>query len=125
MTIVMPLPSRDLSPNSRVYWRRHAEAKKVLREHAHLAALDIMNVTLLKPPRWKRATAKVRWFAKEARYTPDRDNIIAWLKAAFDGFADAGVWENDRNVTHLPAETAVDKANARVEIDVFEESENG
>lgn len=38
----------------------------------------------------------------------DRDNLLASLKAAFDGIADAGLVENDAGLTHLPVHIVID-----------------
>ena len=32
----------------------------------------------------------------------DKDNLLASLKAAFDGLTDAGVWTDDSEATYLP-----------------------
>ena len=53
----------------------------------------------------------------------DADNALASLKAAFDGFTDAGIWTDDRDVTFLPVRQAKDASNPRVEITIAESPE--
>lgn len=48
----------------------------------------------------------------------DRDNLLAGLKSAFDGFEGILI-ENDRNLTYGPVVIAVDKDDPRVEIVVM------
>ena len=118
MTIVLPLPSPDLNPNARVYWRRLAEAKKVARQEACLAATSRMNeLGWCNPPRWKAATAQCRFFWR-TNHRHDRDNAAASCKAIWDGFTDAGVWADDAGVIFLPVLMAVSAINPRLEIDV-------
>lgn len=49
------------------------------------------------PPLWAKARVRVTWRCTK-RIHPDPDNIIACLKSAFDGLADAGVVVNDRGL---------------------------
>lgn len=68
-------------------------------------------------PGWKEAQIRVTWFSKTARVI-DRDNILAYLKSAFDGLTDAGILADDRDVTHLPPIREKDAKNPRVEIEI-------
>ena len=67
--------------------------------------------------RWKAAEAEATFFFRDKRRR-DRDNLLASLKAAFDGIAAAGVVEDDADLTHLPVRVEVDKADPRVEIKI-------
>jgi hypothetical protein len=49
------------------------------------------------PPMWKKAKVRVVWRCLK-RIHPDPDNIIASLKAHFDGLADAGIVVNDKGL---------------------------
>ena len=118
LTIVVSLPSKDLSPNARVYWRRKSEAVKLARQEAKLKAESAMNeLNWRKPPRWKSATVAIHWYAR-TRHKTDSDNMLASCKAVFDGLEDAGIVENDRQMTYLPPVKHVDAKNPRLEIDV-------
>lgn len=87
VTVELPWPDRRLHPNARPHWAARARAVDGARADAHLltrAALGRAPVTFAPGP--------IR-FAVVA-YPPDRrrrddDGIIASLKAARDGIADA------------------------------------
>jgi len=56
-----------------------------------------------------------RFFFKTRRRR-DRDNLLASLKAAFDGLADAGLVADDSGLIHMPVEQYIDRADPRVEL---------
>lgn len=92
-----------------------ARATKQARNDAGLVTLATLNTAGLRKPTWTNATCQARfYFAKRA--ARDGDNLLAWLKAYFDGVADAGLVANDAGITHLPATTDIDKTNPRVEL---------
>lgn len=66
---------------------------------------------------YDNAVVSIRYYNKTAR-TIDRDNIIASLKAAFDGFTDAGIWDDDRDSIYLPPQRFKDAEKPRVEIEI-------
>ena len=83
MTLVMPWPSTDLSPNARVHWAVLARAKKKYREEcgwqarsqgARRMSAERLDVTFTFYPPTKRRI--------------DLDNCIARMKAGIDGIAD-------------------------------------
>ena len=115
LTITLPLPPKHLSPNARPHWRAKAKATKAYRITAGLTAAGILTGQHDPRPMWKSATVQVRAFYRDARRR-DKDNILASLKAAFDGLKDAGLIEDDSGLTHLPMVLAVDKARPRVEL---------
>jgi len=90
--IFLPWPDKRLSPNARVHWRALAHAKKMARKiafytvkEAGIGKIDADSVLVrysFFPP-------------SQRRY--DMDNLIASMKAAGDGIADAigiddGAW---------------------------------
>lgn len=118
MIITLPLPPRALSPNARGHWAKKMKAVKKYREDAALAALAAGAKT------WEPLTsAKVecRFFFRPRKQgggrMPDPDNLIASMKAGFDGLTDAGVFADDNKLVHLPPLRAWD-AEPRVEIHV-------
>ena len=114
LTVTLRLPDLALSPNARVHWAQKAAATRAYRTLAHVRGLEALgNVDHL--PRWKRATARAIFYVPDRRRR-DRDNLLASLKAAFDGFVDAGILEDDAGLTHLPVVIQVDQDNPRVEI---------
>lgn len=101
VTIHLPLPPAALKPNARVHWRTKAKATKAYRETARWAA------HAPHPLAWKAAEIQAHFHFKQDRRR-DRDNLLASLKAAFDGLVDAGLLADDSGVTHLP--TTYEKA---------------
>ena len=115
LTITLRLPPRELSPNARPHYLAKAEIVKAYRRGAYLKAL-------VWQPRSPLALARVTarfWFKDRRRR--DRDNLLASLKAAFDGLADAGVVADDSRMIHMPVECDVDRRRPRVEITVERE----
>lgn len=99
-----------------MHWGAKAKAAKAYREAANLtarAALGRWDV----PMQQARVTARFFFVARRRR---DRDNLLASLKAAFDGLADAGLVANDAGMTHMPTEIYIDADNPRVEIEIEE-----
>ena len=106
--VVLPLPDRRLSPNARVCWQAKARSVKAYRAFTFSLAQRY-------PRAWKSAEAQATFYFGDRRRR-DRDNLLASLKAAFDGIAAAGVVEDDADLTHLPVRIEVDRENPRVEI---------
>lgn len=84
--LVLPWPSRELSPNARGHWSHRAGAAKSARAEAYLVAIEAG---------WKRAVLPEGrlhlWitFHPPTRRLPDDDNMLARFKPARDGIADA------------------------------------
>jgi len=95
ITIVLPHPPLHLRPNSRAHWRRKAQAVKSYRQMAKVYAIQAL--AMQTAPMWAKAKVSVTWRSRTMIHM-DPDNIIASLKAAFDGLADAGVVANDRGL---------------------------
>jgi len=115
--VVLPLPPRQLQPNARPHWTAKAGAVKRYRQIAWLSALAVR-------PRQAMLTARVTakfYFADRRQRDPD--NLLASLKAGFDGLVDGGVIGDDRDFIHMPIEQYVDRARPRVEIEVEEAME--
>ena len=110
MVIVLPLPPRELSPNARPHYMAKARAVKCYRETAYLSSLAERP---FRPLHAARVTAR---FFFRTRRRRDRDNLLASLKPAFDGIADARVVANDAGMIHMPVEQYADRTDPRVEI---------
>lgn len=113
LTITLPLPPKELSPNARVHWRAKAAAVKRYRSSAKWAAIDAQAWHL-----WHRkstATAQCTFYFAQNRRR-DSDNLLASLKAGFLGIVDAGVIADDCGLTHLAVIVRIDEARPRVEI---------
>lgn len=113
--ITLPLPPKELHPNTRVHWRGKAKATKAYRLLAWATAKWAAGGK--SPPRWRKAeTRAVFYFATNRRR--DEDGCSASLKPAWDGIADAGIVTNDSGLTHHPPELCLDPANPRVELEL-------
>jgi len=113
LTIHLPLPMPELSPNARCHWATKAKITKAYSQWAWAKSLKAIGNAA--PPRWKDATVECHFYFADRRHR-DRDNAMASLKPAFDGLADAGVVCNDSGLTQLPAIMDVDRVNPRVEL---------
>lgn len=112
LVVTLRLPPRILSPNARPHWAAKARAVRQYREAAYLLALAE------RPPRPMRRARVTATFYFPSRRRRDPDNLLASLKPAFDGLADAGVVTDDSGLIHMPVEQRVDRRNPRVEIAV-------
>lgn len=111
LSITLPLPPRELSPNARAHWATKARATKRYRQAACVEAV-LAGVPAVP---WTKATVQLRFHFRTAARR-DRDNLLASMKAAFDGLADAGVVADDHGLTHLPVELVTGSADPRVEM---------
>lgn len=108
LEIELPIPPLATRPNATGHWTKLSSAvKKQRADAATVAAIVLRGIT---PPRWKRATVQATFYRhhKNARRT-DEDNLIAWLKASFDGLQDSGIVANDSGLTHLPPKQVLGK----------------
>jgi crossover junction endodeoxyribonuclease RusA len=115
LVIVLPLPHADLSPNARTHWRRKAQQVKQYRTRAYLEARSLL------PHDWTPLTEATLYcrFYFGTRRRRDADNLLASMKAAFDGLRDAGVVQDDSQFTHWPVSMLLDKFQPRVEVQVL------
>lgn len=82
----LPWPSKDLSPNARIHWARKAKAVKQARQ-----AAGYLTIGASRGARGQfKGAAKLSFtFCPPDKRRRDRDNLIASMKAATDGIADA------------------------------------
>ena len=119
MIVTLPWPDKLLSPNARQHWAALSAAKKKARRDAHYATLEALGgraceVRALVDGETPLPVT-VRFFPPDRRHR-DADNMVASMKAAIDGFADAlGV--NDRRFR--PTFVFADPAKpGRVEVEI-------
>jgi crossover junction endodeoxyribonuclease RusA len=90
MTIItLPWPDKRLSPNARLHWAQKGKAVRVARDMAKLLAMASGAPVL-------PAEGPIRLlvtFCPPDKRRRDRDNMIAAMKSATDGIADA--WRVD------------------------------
>lgn len=88
MTIDLPWPPKELSPNQRLHWAKLASVKKKYRHDCHMLTLASGQKIA------GRHHLALTFFPPDKR-ARDRDNLLASMKAGLDGVADAlGI--NDR-----------------------------
>jgi hypothetical protein len=111
MTIILPLPDRRLSPNSRSHWSGLSKAKKAARQLAYLTTLSALQG---KP---SPCVSRYRLdFYFSVRRRRDDDNFAAACKAYRDGIADALRIDDTDLVLCAAPEMHQDKASPRLEI---------
>lgn len=122
ITINLDMPHKHLSPNSRCHWAQKSKAKKDQRGHARYRILRALNEIAPVNARfrewtpWKTANVEITVTPPDRRRR-DKDNLLASLKAAFDGAQDAGLIADDSGLTYLPITiTEPDKDGAGVQI---------
>lgn len=119
ITITIPLPPKEVRPNARCHWTAKARHTAAYRRMAHWNTLTAMGSGI--PERWLKAKVNIKAYFPTARHL-DPDNLIASLKAAFDGIADAGVVTNDKGLWPERPDIYKDAKNPRIELTVTEES---
>lgn len=114
-TVELPLPPRQLSPNSRNHWRVRHRHSKAYRGKCRDAVLGMLAEGLVcMESDWSAANLQPTYYHTDRRRR-DRDNLSAMLKAAYDGIAEAlGV--DDYGFRPTMPEVDVDKERPRVEI---------
>lgn len=95
--LVLPWPSKELSPNTRNHWAKRSKAAKNARRYAFLLAVS---------HGWRQAQIPNQrlhlWidFYPPTKRMPDDDNMLSRCKAYRDGLADALGIDDKRFVSH-------------------------
>lgn len=96
MTVTLPFPYPELSPNARCHWREKAAAVQKYRHECKVLAMQAMRAYWL-PYAFEDelpVQAVVTFVLKDKR-RHDWDNLLASIKAGIDGLVDAGVLPDD------------------------------
>lgn len=114
----IPIPPSKLSPNARTHFAVKAKLTQLQREAAKLSAMHaVANLedwqSFAFP--WSEVVVETVWYRQTKRQM-DRDNALACLKSTFDGFVDAGVLDDDRELIPLPVRFELDRENPRLVI---------
>lgn len=117
--IVLPTPPKSLAPNSRVFWRVKAESTALYREYARILGLKAKTESKGTFPLQGPVTTHIT-FAFNVDRKRDEDNLLASLKALFDGLVDAKVLAADdsQSLHHAPLTVVVDKTLRAPEVRV-------
>ena len=120
ITVTVPIPGKYCDPNVRTQsFQARASHIAKARKTGCLVMTDAIN--RLKENRrflslpWSSVEANIKWFHKTVRFR-DVQNIIATLKATFDGFQDAGIVVDDNVISTFTVERLKDADDPRVEI---------
>jgi len=114
ITVVCPLPPKELSPNARCHWRVKHVHSSDYRRACRFATVHVLTRKLRENVEWSHSTLQATFFYPDRRRR-DRDNSAAMLKYAYDGIAEAlGV--DDYGFRPQMPEVEVDKEDPRVEI---------
>ncbi|HGM7334949.1 TPA: hypothetical protein ACKQCJ_001267 [Stenotrophomonas maltophilia] len=96
--LVLPWPSKDLSPNGRVHWSRKAKATKHARQTAvvlaHEAGWRALQLPAGKLHLW------VSFHQAPGKALPDDDNMLGRFKAYRDGIAQVLGIDDKRFISH-------------------------
>jgi len=117
--VALPLPPKELSPNTRCHWGKKAKAIAEYRANAANYAASL--VWRDEDANFQTAKEQTTFYFRDKRRR-DADNLLAMLKSAFDGIVDGGILADDSGLTHLPIIVLVDKENPRVEIRIWREA---
>lgn len=85
LELVLPWPSKDLSPNARVHWRDKAKATKAARQLAVVLAFEAGWRDACLPP--GRLHLWIDIYQAPGKKLPDDDNMLGRCKAYRDGIA--------------------------------------
>ena len=102
--LILPWPSRDLHPNARVHWAKRAKAAKAAKAGAHMLALEAGWHRMQLPD--GRLHLWIDFYPPDRRRRDD-DGLLASMKAARDGIADALGIDDARFVSHPYLKTEV------------------
>lgn len=98
LELVLPWPSKDLSPNARVLWRDRSRATKAARQTAVVLAFE---------PGWRdawlpegRLHLRINFYQAPRKVLPDDDNLLLRFKAYRDGIAQVLGIDDNRFVSH-------------------------
>lgn len=119
--LILPWPSRDLHPNARVHWRVKSKATKAARAAACLLARQAGWAALQLPA--GRLHLWIDFYPPDRRRRDD-DGLLASMKAARDGIADALGIDDSRFISHPYVRGEVRKGG-EVRISITADPEGG
>jgi crossover junction endodeoxyribonuclease RusA len=89
LTIHLPWPLSDLSPNTRIHWAKLAKAKKAYRRECWAQSLVAGAVEFAKDiPSDKKLSVHLEFVPPNKR-PYDEDGLVSRMKSGLDGIADA------------------------------------
>ena len=116
ITLVLPLPPRELSPNRAKRGRTTGadrQRRRLARVYRHQVQLIAREACGGLGPRWPAAVLWPFWVMADRRRR-DRDNAAASFKSGLDGLVDAGLLADDQHVLPMPIRWRLDRAAPRL-----------
>ncbi len=98
LELVLPWPSKALSPNARVHWRDRSKATKAARETAVLLAFQAGWRDAWLPE--GRLNLWIDFYQAPRKVLPDDDNLLLRFKAYRDGIAQVLGIDDRRFISH-------------------------
>lgn len=90
LTIELPWPAKELSPNARPHWAAKSASVRLARQTARLTMLAELNLNRDRESLVGAECIRLRWtFHPPSRRSYDKDNLQAQMKSYQDGIADA------------------------------------
>ena len=96
MTVTLPWPPKELSPNARVHWSKKSKSAKAYRLACYVLALEAG----LRSVDWEGKVHIWLDFYPPDKRQRDDDNLVASFKSGRDGLADALGIDDKRFVCH-------------------------
>jgi len=97
--LILPWPSRDLHPNSRLHWSKRAKASKIARKQGWVLAREAWSATEMASFSEGRLHVWIDGYPTDKRHR-DADGLLSSLKPWLDGIADALGTDDRRFVPH-------------------------
>lgn len=117
LTLRLPWPPKDLSPNGRVHWAKLAKAKRLYRQTCW-AEVASLSAELRQLPEGKSFDLLLR-FLPPNRRSYDRDNLASRMKSGIDGVCQAlGI--DDSRFRRVTSETGAPVKMGLVEMSITE-----
>ena len=109
--VVLPWPSKELSPNATLHWAKKSKKKKEYRTACWALALE---AKLEAPQGEERFPIEITFYPPDKRHR-DADNMVAAIKSGLDGVADA-LKVNDRRF--LPSFIFSEEVRGMVKVEI-------
>jgi crossover junction endodeoxyribonuclease RusA len=116
-TIVLPLPAKVLSPNSRLASHGGVMMKAAATKRYRRLAREAVEAEGVESAPWEYAKVAPLFYYRDKRRR-DQDNAMASLKAAYDGIVDSGLVQDDdyKHMGRTIPEFHIDREYPRVEL---------
>lgn len=117
LTIILPLPTKILSPNCPIFTPKMRFAKAASAKRFKRLTKESVDAAEIETKPWTKVDVKATFFHKIKRKR-DTDNAIGSLKHIYDGIPAAGLVPDDtpEHMKRNEPEFKIDKINPRLEL---------